>query len=353
MTKKLFPLLFLFLALSYISAAQKLDKPALDSLLNKLADQHKTIGSLTIAKDGNIIYQHATGCVWITGDIEILADVKSKYKIGSITKMFTAVIIFQLIEEGKLSLDTKLSTFYPELPNAPKITISNMLNHRSGLHDFSNDSLYNQYSNKPQTHEQMLTIFASQKPDFEPNTKADYSSTNFVLLGYIIENITKRPYPEELKTRIISKLGLMDTECGVASKTGNVSNPFSRAVPYAYKNGWSKLPETNIDIFGGAGAIVSTPTDLVKFASAFFGGKLISAEHLKTMETLKDWFGMAMFEMDFKGKKGFGHEGQLDGFNSILTYFPKEKLAIAYCSNGGDYMPPKVKEDVLKVLFNK
>jgi CubicO group peptidase (beta-lactamase class C family) len=352
MTKKLFPLLLLFLALNHISLAQKPDKPAIDSLLNMLADQHKTIGSLTIAQDGNIIYQHATGYVWITGDIEILADVRSKYKIGSITKMFTAVMIFQLIEEGKLSLDTKLSTFYPELPNASKITISNMLNHRSGLHDFSNDSLYKQYSNKPQTHEQMLAIFAKQKPDFEPDAKADYSSTNYVLLGYIIENITKRPYQEELKTRIISKLGLMDTEYGVASKANN-SNPFGSAVPYAYKNGWNRLPETNIDIFGGAGGIVSTPTDLVKFANAFFGGKLISAEHLKTMETLKDWFGMAMFAMDFDGKKGFGHEGQLDGFNSILTYFPKEKLAIAYCSNGGDYMPPKVKDDVLKVLFKK
>lgn len=256
-------------------------------------------------------------------------------------------MVFQLIEEGKLSLNTPLSTWYPELPNAAKITISNLLDHRSGLHNFTNDPAYIQYMKLPRTEDQMIATFTKMKPDFEPDAKAQYSNTNFVLLGYIIEKITKKTYPEELKERITSKLGLKDTYYG--GKTSVVNN---EAYCYSFGSSQTEEPATDMSIPGGAGAILSTPTDLVKFIEALFAAKLISTEHLDLMKTQKEHYGMAMFESDFDNKKGFGHNGGIDLFTSVLTYFPDDKLAIAYCSNGDLYGTDKIKNDALHIYFN-
>ena len=348
MIRKFFaPLLFLWVA-GCAAFAQNLNKPKLDSLFATLESHNKAMGSLTVSNNGKVVYQKQIGYRSVNGNDRLSSDVHTKYRIGSITKMFTATMVFQLIEEGKLSLSTPLSTWYPELPNASKITVSNLLDHRSGLHNFTNDSTYMQYMALSRTEEQMVALFAKMKPDFEPDAKAQYSNTNFVLLGYIIEKITKKTYPEELKERITSKLGLKDTYYG-----GKTNIKDDEAYSYSFGNGWAQEPETDMSIPGGAGAILSTPTDLVKFIEALFAGKLISAEHLELMKTQKEHYGMAMFESDFGNKKGFGHNGGIDKFTSVLTYFPDDKLAIAYCSNGGTYGTDKIKDNALHIYFNE
>ena len=324
------------------------NKPRLDSLLTLLQGHNKAMGSLAISVDGQIIYSRAFGYRSINKGEKIVSDSHPKYGVGSIPKMFPATMIFQLIEEGKLKLNDRLAKWFPELPNAQKITIGNMLDHRSGLHNFTADTAFWQYVTQPCAEAELTAIFAKQKPDFEPDEKAEYSNTNFVLLGYIIERITKKAYSEELKERIVSKIGLNDTYYG--GKT-NVKN--NEAHSYAFAVNWMQMEETDMSIPGGAGAIISTPTDLTKFIEALFAGKLISKDHLNLMKTLNDNFGMAMFETDFDGKKGYGHDGGIDLFRSTLTYFPDQKLAIAYCSNNGAYNFDKVKEAVLNVYFDK
>ena len=108
-----------------------------------------------------------------------------------------------------------------------------------------------------------------------------------------------------------------------------------------------------MSIPGGAGAVVSTPTDLVKFINALFTGKLISQASLELMKTMKDNYGMAMFVIPFDDKKGYGHNGGIDGFISLLVYFPDDKLAIAYTSNGVQYSTNDVAIGALSVYFNK
>lgn len=347
MIRKLFALLLFLLVAACASVAQTLNKSKLDSLFASLQNHNKAMGSLAISKNGVVVYQKQTGYRLANGNEKLPSDVHTKYRIGSITKMFTATMVFQLIEEGKLSLNTPLSTWYPELPNAAKITISNLLDHRSRLHNFTNDPAYIQYMKLPRTEDQMIATFTKMKPDFEPDAKAQYSNTNFVLLGYIIEKITKKTYPEELKERITSKLGLKDTYYG--GKTSVVNN---EAYCYSFGSSQTEEPATDMSIPGGAGAILSTPTDLVKFIEALFAAKLISTEHLDLMKTQKEHYGMAMFESDFDNKKGFGHNGGIDLFTSVLTYFPDDKLAIAYCSNGDLYGTDKIKNDALHIYFN-
>ncbi|HEX3387116.1 MAG TPA: serine hydrolase domain-containing protein [Mucilaginibacter sp.] len=348
MIKKSVLLFCVLITIAYSSIAQSLNKPKLDSLMAVIESNNKAMGSLAIAVNGAIVYDRAIGYLSVNGNDKMTADIHTKYRIGSISKMFTAVMIFQLVEEGKLSLDAPLSTWYPELPNAAKITIGDMLDHRSGLHNFTNDPAYGQYMTQPRTEAEMVAVFAKQQPDFEPGTKAQYSNTNFVLLGYIIEKITGKSYPEELKERIVSKLKLKDTYYG-----GKTSVKNNEAYSYSFAGSWSQMPETDMSIPGGAGAILSTPSDLTRFIDALFAGKLISMDHLNLMKTQRDNYGMAMFEMNFDAKKGYGHNGGIDGFTSVLTYFPDEKLAFAYCSNGGSYNVRQVNDVALSIYFNK
>jgi CubicO group peptidase (beta-lactamase class C family) len=140
----------------------------------------------------------------------------------------------------------------------------------------------------------------------------------------------------------------VDTYYG--SKTNSLNG---EAYSYTYNSQWAQMPETDMSIPGGAGAIVSTPTDLVKFIDALFAGKLISTASLTYMEKLENNYGMAMFVIPFYDKKGYGHTGGIDGFSSLLIYFPVDKLAIAYISNGVVYTTNDVIIAALSIYFNK
>jgi D-alanyl-D-alanine carboxypeptidase len=329
------------------TVGQVINKVRIDSLLKAAAGDNQAMGSLAIAHNGKLDYQNAIGYSTIAGTNRTAANIKTHYRIGSISKMFTAVMIFQLIEENKLKLDTKLSVFYPQIPNADTITISQMLAHRSGLYNFVLDTAYQHYMVKPRTEAEMLATFAAQPSVFEPGSKAEYSNTNFVLLGYIVENLTKKTYAEALRQQISRKLTLTDTYYG--GKTSAVKN---EAYSYQPRNGWQQMPETDMSIPGGAGGVVSTPADLVKFIDALFAGKLISAGHLTLMQTLNDGYGMGMFQIPFGAKKAYGHNGDIDGFSSVVAYFPEEKVAYAYCGNGIDYALKDLVNGALKIYFN-
>lgn len=330
--------------------AQQLYTARLDSLLNTVAVNNKNMGSLTLSQNGKVIYQKAIGQAAVISGKPMPSTVKTHYRIGSITKMFTAVMVFQLIQENKLGLSTTLAKFYPQLPNADKITIGMMLNHRSGLRNLTNEPAYATYMLKLQTHAQMLTTIAALKPEFEPDTKAAYSNTNFILLGYIIEHLTGKTYSEALKQRITDKIGLADTYYG-----GPINTAKNEAYSFTYTTGWTQQPETDMSIPGGAGAIVSTPTDLVKFIEALFDGKLVTKEHLENMKAIKDNYGMGMVRIPFYERMSYGHSGGIDGFTSLLGYFPDDKLAFAYTSNGagGEFSTNDIIGGVLRIYFGK
>jgi len=346
-TKIFIAILFTGLTLG-MAYSQPLNKAKLDSLFNKLAENNKAMGSLTLSKNGTVIYSRAIGYSLISDQEKKASTTLTKYRIGSISKMFTTTMIFQLVEEGKIKLTNTLDTYFPTIQNAKEITISNLLNHRSGIHNFTDDPGYIAMMTQPKTHDEMVTLFSKNKPDFKPNEKASYSNSNFVLLGYIIEKITNQPYSKNLNDRIISKIGLTNTYYG--GKTDLKNN---ECFSYKYIYSWKQEPETDMSIPGGAGAIVSTPTDLTKFIEALFAGKLVSQNSLAQMKTMTDGIGMGMFQIPFYNKKGYGHNGGIDGFASNLAFFPEDNLAIAYCTNGMVYPMNDILIGVLSIYFNK
>ena len=168
----------LTLALFPAGYAQTLDKAKLDQFFDRLAEKNKAMGSLTITKDGNVVYTRAIGYSQINGTEKKPLTAANRFRIGSITKMFTAAMILQLVEEGKLKLTDTLDKFFPQVPNAKKITIVQILWHRSGIPNVRRDqNSQGNVNTIPVTKDEMLALIVKATPDFEPDTKHSYSNS--------------------------------------------------------------------------------------------------------------------------------------------------------------------------------
>lgn len=329
MTKR-FSIALLFGLLFASTFAQNLNTAKLDSLFQILETKDKFMGSIAVAENGKLLYTKSIGKDDIDSNKQ--STIATKYRIGSISKMFTSCLILKTIEENKLNINQTIDIYFPTIENAKKITIGNLLNHRSGIHNFTNDEEYLKYNTQPKSEKEMVEIIAKGKSDFEPDNKGEYSNSNYVLLSYILEKTYKKPYKEILNTKIIKPLGLKNTYFG-----GKTNIQDNECYSYRHASKWEKETETDMSIPMGAGAIVSNPTDLVVFINNLFSYKIINETSLEQMKTIKDNFGMGILQVPFYDKKGFGHTGGIDGFTSVVWYFPENKLSVALTSNGMIY----------------
>ena len=329
------------------SAQQPLDKDKLDRFLDRLAEKNKGMGSLTIARDGNVLYSHAFGYSSVNGTEKKPATAATKYRIASITKTYTAVMVFQMVEEGKLKLGDTLDRFFPQIPNAKKITIAHILAHRSGLPDFAPDG---SWGKQPRTQDEIVARIAQGPPHFEPDAKHQYSNAGYILLGHIIEKAGGKPYQDALKERITAKIGVKDTYYFGTGKTDPARN---ESTSYRYLDGWKEAEEFDFSIPGPAGSILSTPTDMTKFIQAVFDLTLVSKPSLTLMTTIRDGEGMGFEPHAFAGKTCYGHTGGSGSSGAWLTYCPEDKLALAYATNMKIYPVKDIVSGAFDIFWNR
>lgn len=340
------------LALLTTAYAQTLDKAKLDQFFNQLAEKNKAMGSLIIVKDGKVLYTRPIGYSQISGTKKKPLTSENRFRIGSITKMFTAAMILQLVEEGKLKLTDTLDQFLPMVPNARKITILQMLSHRSGIPNIRREqNAQRNVNTTPMTKDEHLALIVKATPDFEPDTKSLYSNSGYFLLGLIIEKLTGKSYGAVLQEKIATKIGIKDTY----TATGNIDVNKNESLTYFILPGgdWKQVPETHPSLLFGAGAIVSTPNDLAKFIQALFDGKIVSKESLDQMKTIRDGEGLGMVTFAFDGKTFYGHTGGADNYGAWLMYQPEEKLAVAYTTNAKVYPVKDIVSGVVDIYYNK
>lgn len=333
-------------SLAFISQAQEFNSKKMDSLFNSIEQNNKGMGSLSIYSNGKEIYSKTIGFADVSSKKE--ATSLTKYRIGSISKTFTAAVTMQLIEEGKLQLNTKLSDFYPQFPNAEGITIEDMLRHQSGLFNISNEENFDEWKGQKFTEDQLLEKMAKHEAVFEPGTNSEYSNTNYILLSFIIEKIEKQDLSKVFQKRIIQPLELENTYYA-----GKLNPAAGEALAYRKTGEWTPVDETEMSVIKGAGAITSTPSDLNKFYTALFQGKIVKPETLEKMKTIKGEYGLGMFEMPFDDKTFYGHTGGIDGFNSFVNYLPAQNISFAYSSNARDMSPQQIHQAILKIYYGK
>ncbi|QGY42667.1 serine hydrolase [Maribellus comscasis] len=344
MKKTLLTIAGIFFSIALFS--QHVDKEKLDLLFENLDSYNKFMGSIAVSQNGSVIYQKSIG----NADIErgIKPDNHTKYRIGSISKTFTSVLILKAVEENKLGLDETLDTFFPSIKNSDKITIQHLLYHRSGIYSFTDDPEYKNWRTEPKSEKEIIGTISKGKSLFLPGSTYKYSNPNYILLSYILEKVYKMPFAKILEEKIIKPLALNNTGFG-----GKIKTEANEAYSYLYSESWKKDKETDMSIPMGAGGIISTPEDLIRFIEALFEGKLISKENLGKMTTIKDGYGMGIYVLPFYDKKGFGHSGAIDGFTSTLVYFPDENISFALTSNGTNYSNNEITIKVLSSVFGK
>ncbi len=325
---------------------QDFDKNKLDTYFDTIGTNNKFMGSVAVSKNGKLIYTKSVGYLDVEEQKE--ATENTKYRIGSISKTFTATLVLKAVEENKLRLGQTIDRYFPTIENAEKITISHLLNHRSGVANFTNNADYLKWNTQPKSEKEMVEIIAASGSDFEPDSKADYSNSNYVLLTYILEKAFGKPYAKLLDDYIAKPVGLTNTFLG-----SQIDSENNEARSYKASTGWVREPDTDSSIPLGAGAIISTPMDIIKFGEALLTGKIISEESVALMETIRDGYGMGLFQIPFYEKKAFGHSGGIDGFRSTWGYFPQEQVSFALTSNGAAINNNDVAIAVLSAAFNK
>jgi CubicO group peptidase (beta-lactamase class C family) len=326
--------------------AQTFDTAKLDLLFDRLLEKNKGMGGLTVASDGKVVYSRSFGYAQITDAEKRPLDAGTRYRIGSITKTYTAVMTFQLVEEGRLKLTDTLDKFFPQIPNASRISIAHILHHRSGVPDMSPDGAFGR---ERRTQDEIVARIAQGTPNFEPDTMHRYSNAGYNLLGFIVEKAGGKPYADALRDRIASKLGLTNTFAG----TAKMDPAKNEALSYSYIGGWREAQEIDFSVVGGAGRIVSTTADLAAFIKGLFDLKLVSKESLALMTTLRDGEGMGLEPHSFAGRTCYGHTGGSANSGAWLTYCPEEKLALAYATNAKLYPVRDIVAGVFDVYWNR
>jgi len=341
-------LLAMFVTLVLLTAgrAQALDKAKLDQFFDRLAEKNMAMGSLIIAKDGNVLYSRSIGYGQISASEKKPLTAASRFRIASITKTYTVVMILQLVEEGKLKLTDTLDKFFPQVPNARKITIGQILAHRSGIPNVRRDQA-TWKPGEPVTRDEMLALIVKGTPEFEPDTKNSYSNSGYFLLGLILEKLTGKPYDQALEERINSKIGLKDTYLA----TGHIDANKGEALTYVptgsdWKQGFETHPSIGFQL-------ISTPGDMAKFIAALFELKLVSRQSLDQMITIRDGEGLGMVTFTFAGRTFYGNTGGGDNYGSWLAYQPEDKLVVAYATNAKVHPVKDIVSGVIDIYYGK
>lgn len=318
----------------------------LENYFTALEDGNKFMGSVAVLKNGKLIYSRNSG--FSDYENKIKANQNTKYRIGSTTKTFTAVLTLMAVEQGKLSLDDKLDKFFPNLENANEINIEYLLNHRSGIYSITSEPDFLNWRTEPKTREEILAIIESGASQFKPNSKAWYSNSNYILLTYILEDLYGKEYNSILKEKITTPLQLTNTYLDDYINTAD-----NECKSYRFVSNWEVQPETNISIPQGAGGMVSNSLDLVKFLKALFNGEILRPETIDKMQSFQETVGLGLFETEINGKTAYEHPGTIDGFRANYIYFPEDDIIFAITANGLNFKDRDIQNAVLNAVFNK
>jgi CubicO group peptidase (beta-lactamase class C family) len=314
-------------------------------------------GSALVAENGKVVYKGAYGLANMEWDIPNTPD--TKFRLGSITKQFTATVIMQLVEQGKIKLDAKLSDYLPDYrkDTGSKVTIHHLLTHTSGIPSYTNQpGFFENVSRNPYKVDEFVKKYASGDLEFEPGSKYTYNNSGYFLLGAIIERVTGKPYEQVLKENIFDPLGMKNT--GYDHHNTILSK---RASGYSTTPGsYANAAYLDMSIPYAAGSLYSTVEDLYLWDQALYTDKVLSAQSKALMYKpfLDDYaYGWVVTNASFKQNdqpvQMITHDGGINGFTTTIVRFPKEKNLIVMLDNTGSGYLNKLSDSIAKIVYNQ
>jgi len=327
---------FLLVVLIAIPAAAATHADRIDALISSYNTLRHFNGSALVAEKGSVILSKGYGFANMEWQIANTPD--TKFRVGSITKQFTSMVVMQLVNEGKLKLDEKITTYLTDYrkDTGDKVTVRNLLTHTSGIPSYtSKPGFFKNESRDPYAVSDFVKKYTSGDLEFEPGSKFSYDNSGYFLLGAIIERVTGKSYEQNLKERIFDPLGMK----GTGYDHSDVVIP-KRASGYVLTpNGYENAPYLDMTIPFAAGALYSTVEDLYKWDRALYTDKLLPPELKKAVFTpnLKDYaFGWAVHKAKLDDKSEvnvISHDGGINGFNSTIVRFPDTQDLVVLLDN--------------------
>ena len=311
---------------------------ALSARADRLAGEDEFSGAVLVAKDGRVLFSHAYGLADREGGIP--NTLRTRFRIGSMNKMFTAVAILQLVEAGKVELTAPLGKYLPDYPNrdvATKVTIHHLLTHTGGTGDIFGPE-FDAHRNELRTLADYVKLYGERGLEFEPGSRWAYSNYGFLLLGVVIERVSGQSYYDYVQAHIYEPAGM--TRSGSLPEEQAVPD---RSIGYIKPPGTTEwAPNTDTLPYRGtsAGGGYSTVGDLARFAHALLSHKLLSPDSTKLLITGKVELGPGVryaygFEdaRDADGNGWVGHGGGAPGMNGDLRIYPKSGYVVAVLAN--------------------
>lgn len=287
-------------------------------------------GSILVAKDGAPVWRESFGAADREWDVANTAD--TKFRLGSITKQFTATAILQLADQGKLSVDDPISKYYADAPATwSKVTIKHLLTHTSGIPSYTAlPKFFETSSKQPLTPDGIIKLTRDMPLEFEPGTKYNYDNTGYILLGYVIEKVSGETYADYVTKHIFAPLGMKDTGYDVS---GVVLR--HRASGYqGSKDGWKNADYLDMTLPYAAGSLYSTTGDLLIWDRALADGKILTPASRQAMFT--DYgheYGFG-WRIDTVGDHQLiGHGGGINGFSTGISRYPKDGVVAVVLAN--------------------
>ncbi len=325
--KKLIVLLLLPLAIT----AQKNYSKEIDNYTQAEYKVKEFNGTILVMQKGKAIYKKSFGMADREWNIPNTAD--TKFRIGSVTKQFTAACILLLAEQGKLSVDDQLSKYIPDYPKGDSITIHMLLNHTSGIKNYTDLPEFWPKAILPLSTDSMIALFKNKPLDFAPGTKWNYSNSGYFLLGVIVEKVSGKKFTAYLEENIIQKAGLKNTGM---DRLDSVLVFRAKGYDKNRQGVWQQAMFISMEGPYSAGAMVSTVEDLYLWSKALHNNQVLSAASTQKMMTpFMDNYGYGIGIDSLKTHKRVSHNGGIPGFASYLAYYPADDLCVAVISNNG------------------
>src|SRR6185503_5348131 len=355
---------FLVFILQSFAFAQK-PKPLAQSTSPKAAkiDEVMTLankyrlfnGSVLVAEHGKVIYKKGLGLANMEWDIPNTTE--TRFRLGSITKQFTATAILQLVDQGKIKLDGKLSDYLPDYRKdiGEKVTVHQLLNHTSGIPSYTGlPGFFQDVSRNPYKVDEFVKQYASKDLEFEPGSKFSYNNSGYFLLGAIIEKVTGKPYEQVLKENIFEPLGMRNS--GYDHFDTLIQK---RAVGYQKTaDGYVNAPYLDMSIPYAAGSLYSTVEDLYLWDQALYADSVLSSTSKELMfkPNLSNYaYGWTITKTSFDANVPvITHNGGINGFSTTIIRFPAEKNLIVMLDNtaqGGSI--DRLSLELTKILYDK
>ena len=341
------------ICLGAASTAQSTKDAALETRLDKIVTSYTNgnafMGTVLVADGDRIVLNKGYGMANLGWNIPNAPDVK--FRLGSLTKQFTAALVLIMQEDGKLNIQDRVSKYLPDTPQAwGNITLAELLGHTAGIPNFPFVAGFDTWKMSAHSPEELLALFSDKPLDFEPGSKFEYSNSNYEVLGVVLEKVSGEKYGDLLQERIFKPLGMNDSGLDADEL---ILSRFAQGYMQA-KSGLVLARPGSMTVPWAAGSIYSTTGDLLKWEHGLFGGKLLSAATLKSMTTPgKGNYGFGVFIGNHDGLKVIGHSGAIEGFNSNLIYVPEGRIAVVVLSNVSGSAPSQMGSELLDTVLGK